>query len=178
MATPPFSNDSLGTRTSPKKFVDLKVYVPCVEVNGRPYISHNGEIFGPAQQAIGRQSRVHQDKDQLYQDDFSDVSGFRGVINSNDDIPQEEIQYQQSLAATHPNGNNETKNFDGSYQHITKSTAYSIPSSKPTTSKKRPIDSCPVQQQSPPATEPTRPKRRRIEPDTEQHEPTKITDSS
>ncbi|KAH0341394.1 hypothetical protein KCU81_g6333, partial [Aureobasidium melanogenum] len=166
MAPPPSSDKPSSTRSSQQNFVDLKVYVPCVEINGRSYISHNGEIFGPAQQAIGRQSRVHHE--QLYQEDFSDSLDFRGMNDSND-VAQEEIKYHHSPAVTLSGDNNTTKNFDGSYQHTVESAASSIPHYKPATSKKRFIDSCPVQEQSSTATDLTKPKKRRINsPDIEQ----------
>ncbi|KAH0370449.1 hypothetical protein KCU65_g2542, partial [Aureobasidium melanogenum] len=95
-----------------KKFVDLKVYLPCVEVNGRPYLSHNGEIYGPAQQAIGRQYRVDQNEEQLHQEDFSESFKFRGMDDSND-VLQEKIKHHQSTAATLQDSNNDPKNFDG-----------------------------------------------------------------
>ncbi|KAG9948157.1 hypothetical protein KCU85_g5277, partial [Aureobasidium melanogenum] len=146
MAPPSSADKPSITRSSHQNFVDLKVYVPCVEINGRSYISHNGEIFGPAQQAIGRQSRVDQDKKQLYQEDFSESFKFRGMNDSND-VLQEEIMLHQSPAATLQDGSNDTKNFDGSSQHTVKSAACSTPFSKPITPNKRSVDSCSVPQQ-------------------------------
>lgn len=165
----PSANNSSSASAGQKKFVELKVYVPCVEVNGRPFISHNGEIYAPAQHHIGYPLDVQQDQEQLYQDDFSGFpKSHRLNDNNNNNVSQEDVQYQQASAAILPNGDNDTKNFSRFYQH----TAESMPSSKSTTSKKRSMDPYAVQQlsqQSPTATDPMRSKKRRISsPDTEQ----------
>ncbi|CAD0100704.1 unnamed protein product [Aureobasidium mustum] len=164
----PSSDNSSSASTGQKKFVELKVYVPCVEVNGRRLISYNGEIFGRAQHAIGYPLDVQQEDEQLYQDDFSGFPKSYRLNGNNDTVPQDDIQSEQTSAATLPDGNNDTKIFSRRYQH----TAEFMPSFKPTTPKKRPIDPYSVQQlsqQSPTTTEPMRPKKRRISsPDTEQ----------
>lgn len=88
------SNNSSSPSASQKNVVDLKVYIPSVEVNGRTYVSHNGEIYGPAQQNIGYQSGAHQDDEQLYQDDFA---GFHSLTDNNDDIRQRKTSVPSSL---------------------------------------------------------------------------------
>lgn len=141
----PSSNNSSNPSASQKKVVDLKVYIPSVEVNGRTYVSYNGKIYGPAQQNIGYQSGTHQDDEQLYQDDFA---GFHGLTDNDDDILQEQNQYNQASAATLPDDINDTKILDKSKQHTSQPTVWSMPFPEATTSKKRSVDPHPMQKSS------------------------------